>query len=136
MKEKIIRINAWFTVIFFALMSIVSLLMIFIENFDIYKLAIFVLFVGMAITGLSVRNFGLNEFKLYKLSKPLAVFSLVFGILFVIVAPLIFVNFFGVKKSFRAIFTLAIMFIPAVVSSSAILFLNQRKLIKDNTRTV
>jgi cellulose synthase/poly-beta-1,6-N-acetylglucosamine synthase-like glycosyltransferase len=91
---------------------------------------------AMAITGFSARNFGLNEFKLYKLSKPLAVFSLVFGILFVIVAPFIFVNLFGVKESFGAIFALGIMFIPAVVSSSAILFLNQRKLIKDNTRTV
>lgn len=127
MKEKIIRINAWFTVIFFALMSIVSLLMIFMENFDVYKLAIFLLFMGMAITGLCARNFGLNKFKLFQLSKPLAVFSLVFGILFVIVAPLIFVNLFGVNESVGAIFALAIMFIPAVISSSAILFWKRKE---------
>lgn len=125
MKEKFIRVNAWFTLIFFAFMSIVSLLMIFAENFDVYKIAVFLLFVGMTITGLSARNYGLNKFKLYQLSKPLAVFSLVFGILFVIVAPFIFANLFGVKESFGAIFALAIMFIPAVVSSCVILFLKR-----------
>ena len=127
MKEKIIRINAWFTVIFFALMSIVSLLMIFMENFDVYKLVIFLLFIGMAITGLCARNFGLEKFKLYQLSKPLAVFSLVFGILFIIVAPLIFVNLFGIKESVGAIFALAIMFVPAVVSSCAILIWKRKE---------
>ena len=130
MKEKIIRINAWFTVVFFALMSIVSLLMIFLENFDVYKLAIFLLFIGLTITGFSARNFGFNKFKLYQLSKPLAVFSLVFGILFVIGVPLIFVNLFGIIESFGAIFALAIMFIPTVVSSSAILFLKRKKIEK------
>ena len=108
-------------------MSIVSLLMIFMENFDVYKLVIFLLFIGMAITGLCARNFGLEKFKLYQLSKPLAVFSLVFGILFIIVAPLIFVNLFGIKESVGAIFALAIMFVPAVVSSCAILIWKRKE---------
>jgi hypothetical protein len=106
--------------------------MIIIENFDIYKLVIFLLFVGIAITGLTARNFGLNKFKLYQLSKPIAVFSLVFGILFVVVAPIIFVNLFGVKESFGAIFALVIMFIPSVVSSSAILFSKPRRNLIEN----
>ena len=121
MKEKIIRINAWFTTIFFGLMSIIILLIIFIENFDVYKLITFLLFVVLSSAGWCTRKFGLNSFKFYKLSKPLAVLSLAFGILFVIVAPLIFVNHFGFTESFVAIFTLVIMFIPAVLSSIAIL---------------
>lgn len=126
MKEKIIRINAWFTTIFFALMSIIILLIIFIENFDVYKLLTFLLFFALTITGWCARNFGLNRFKFYQFSKPLAILSLLFGILFVIVAPLIFVNHFGVTKSFGAILALVIMFIPATISSIAILISKSR----------
>lgn len=126
MKENIIRINAWFTLIFFALMSVVTLLLILFEKSDGYTLFTLFLFVAMTITGLYARNFGLHQFKINYLAKLLAFFAFVFGILFVIGAPAILVNLFGVKESFGAIFTLAIMFIPPVLSSSALLFTKRK----------
>ncbi|WP_111672739.1 hypothetical protein [Algoriphagus litoralis] len=126
LKDEFIRISAWFTFIFFALISITSLFIIYLENFDFIKLSVFLLSVLISITGFFARKIGLDQFRLYKLAKPFAVFSLVFGILFSIVAPLFFVVVFGVMASFEAILALVIMFIPAVVSSSAILFLKRK----------
>ncbi len=121
MKGKIVRICAWFTMIFFSLTSLMSLVMIFTENSILVSLITFIIILGMAVTGLYARKYGLPDFRLYRFAKPLAVFSLLMGIFFVILTPIIFAGKFGLNNSFKAIITLLIMFLPVVISSVALL---------------
>lgn len=130
MINTIIRINSWFSTFFYTLMSFLCLLMIFAEDFDGYKLVTCLLFLTLAITGFVTRNFGLTTFKFFKYLKHLAILCLVFAILFVIVAPLLLINHFGIDDSFGAILILIVMFIPAIVSSLAILFYKPKENIK------
>ena len=127
MKEKIVRVCAWFTIIFFSLTSLVSFLMIFTEKSKIAIIGTFLILLGMSITGFYTRKFGLPSFKLYRFSKPLAIFTLIIGTLFVILAPIIFTKVSGFRSSFKAIITLLIMFLPVVVTSVAILASNSTK---------
>lgn len=121
MKNKIVRVCAWFTMIFFSLTSVVLLIMIFTENSKQIPIITFLIIIGMAITGLNTRNYGLSGFKLNRFSKPLALFSLLAGILFAILAPIIFTSSFGLNESFNAIITLLIMFLPVIISSIALI---------------
>ena len=122
MKEKFVRLNAWFTTIFFSIMSICCLFIVFEKKFEIWAVFTMLIFVAIAFSGFSARNFGSRKFRRYPLSKHIAILSLMFGILFVVIAPLIFTNLFGLRDSFKAIVALVIMFIPTVITSLAILF--------------
>ena len=126
-QEKIIRINGWITFIFFGLLSIVTLLIMIKESFNIYQLITFFLFIVMTFSGSHARKFGLQKFKLYKYSRVLALISLLAGIFFTVIVPFYLINLIGFQDSFSAISCSLIMFLPVLISSSAILFQKQTR---------
>ena len=105
-----------------------SLGIIFTEDSKLASITAFLIILGMAITGIYARKYGLPSFKLYRFSKPLAIFSLFFGSLFIVLVPTIFARLYGLNGSFKAIITLLIMFIPVVIASIAILVSKSEKL--------
>lgn len=127
MKNIIIRVTAWFSTFFYALMSLACLLIIFEENFDIYILIMCLLFLVMAVTGFFTRNFGLAKLKSYTFLKPLTNLSLIFTLFFVVAAPLIFIINFGDIDSVVASVALLVLFFPGLLTSSAILFSNEKQ---------
>jgi hypothetical protein len=126
MLATIIRICAWFTMIIFSLTSIAGLIMVFNEKVTIPAILTFIVCSVMSITGWYARKFGLSGFKVDKLSKLLAVISLIFGIIFIVFVPLLFGSISGLEDSFVAIRNLFILFLPVVFSAFAILLSNSR----------
>ncbi|GAA4310939.1 hypothetical protein [Nibribacter koreensis] len=121
MKGKIVRACAWFALIIFSLTSLAGLLMMFTEGISwAGTIAIGMCFL-MAVTGGHARKYGLPEFKAQEFSKLSAVVSLVFGVLFIIFMPLLFMAGAGFEDSFVAIRNLLILFLPVVISAIAIL---------------
>ena len=128
MKEKIIRINASFSVVFYLMMSFIAMLSYFIEDFEYYKLVTSVIFLIMSITGLLARNYGSVGFNVTKFSLVTAVFSLFFGFLFVLIFPYILYNVNEDKTdTLKAVITLVILFLPAVLSSLIIILYKSKK---------
>ncbi len=121
MREKIVRINGWFSAILFGLTSILGLILTFAEGFEVYKFITFSAFSSMAITGWYARKYRLDGFKINKASKLIALTSLLMVVFFIAIMPIMLVTLFGVNKSLGAIYTLELLFIPAGVSSIAIL---------------
>ena len=122
MKEKIIRICAWFTMILFSLCSIVGLVLIFSENFDPAAFGTFFMCSGLSITGWHGRKIGLPTFTLNRYSRPLAIFSLIVGATWILIVPWIFVSFFGIEDTYGAIINLEITFIPVLIASIGVIF--------------
>ncbi|MBU3822492.1 hypothetical protein KO566_10495 [Flavobacteriaceae bacterium XHP0103] len=122
MKIILVKISAWFSSIFYLIMSLVSLLIMFSERIKYSMVIVFSMFLLMSLTGWKARRFGLENFNVNKYSKILAVLTLIFGIFFLVFAPIMFVSQFDFKNSYTAIITLLIIFLPAVISAIAILF--------------
>lgn len=121
MKDTIVRVCAWFTLIVFALTSVVGLGMIFTEKFNASVLLVPLLCLLMSATGWYATKSGLSGFKTNIFSKTVAMVSLIFGILVVILVPILFANSFGLNDSWLAIRNLLILFLPVVISAIAIL---------------
>jgi len=121
MKGKIIRACAWFTLIMFGLTSIGGIGLIFTEKFSVPVFLTPLLCLLMSATGWYARKFGLSGFRIHILSKGIAAVSLIVGIAFLILVPIIFANYFGFDDSWLAIRNLLILFFPVVISAIAIL---------------
>lgn len=121
MKEKIVRIFGWISVVFYSIMALVTSLILIYENLDIYAIFSLSIFVGMAFTGWKTRNFGLINFKPTRLKKIVAIFSLICGCFFAIFSPYIFASSYGLRDSYEPIIVLIIIFLPSVITSIAIL---------------
>lgn len=131
MREKIIRINAWFSLIFFAILSVFSILILTIEEFHISQLVALILFLVMTITGFTARNIGLKEFIMYKYSVLFAILSFLGAVFFVIVVPHLLIYLIGFPNSFSAIISSIIMFLPIFISSVSILLFKMKWNIKN-----
>lgn len=107
--------------IIFALTSIVGIVLMFTEKFNVSVLVALLMCLLMSATGWYARKFGLSGFKIHSISKAIAIVSLILGILLVILFPILFANLFGVKESWLAIRNMLILFLPVVISSIAIL---------------
>ncbi len=123
MREKIVRINAWLSLIFFALMSVITILILFTEEFNIFQIVTLLLFLVMTVTGFYARKIGLEEFILYKYSVLFAIISFCGAILFVVAVPFFLIYLFGFPYSVTAIITSIIIFLPILISSVSILIL-------------
>jgi len=121
MKGAIVRVCAWFTLIIFALTSIVGIGMIFTEKFNVSVLPAPLLCLLMSATGWYARKFGRLGFRTHVFSKTIAVVSLILGILLLTLFPILFANSFGFSDSWLAIRNLLILFLPVVISAIAIL---------------
>ncbi|WP_299782773.1 hypothetical protein [uncultured Formosa sp.] len=122
MKLILVRISAWFASIFYLIMSIVSLVIMLSEKIEYGIIITFFMFILMSATGWNARKFGSTDFKVKKYSKILGILTLIFGIFFLVFTPIIFASQFGFGKSYVAILTLFILFLPAIISAIAILF--------------
>ncbi|WP_406684368.1 hypothetical protein N1F78_01155 [Seonamhaeicola sp. MEBiC1930] len=122
MNLILVRISAWFASIFYLIMSIVSLVIMLSEKIDYGITITFLMFILMSVTGWNARKFGSTDFKVKKYSKILGILTLIFGIFFLVFTPIIFASQFGFGKSYVAILTLFILFLPAIISAIAILF--------------
>jgi hypothetical protein len=121
MKGKIVRVCAWFTLIVFALTSIVGIGMIFTQKFNVSVIFAPFLCLLISATGWYARKFGLSGFQTHVFPKTVAVMSLIFGILLMTLVPVLFANSFGLSESWLAIRNLLILFLPVVISAIAIL---------------
>jgi len=121
MKAKVVRVCAWFTIIFYSLTSIAGLILTFTGDFNLAELVAFLMCLLMSATGWYARKFRLPGFKIYRFSKPVAVVSLIFGIALLTLFPILFASLFGFEDSLSAIINLLIMFFPVVISAIAIL---------------
>jgi len=122
MKSILVKISAWFSVIFYLIMSFVSLVIMFTEKIEYGIIITLFMFLLLSFTGWNARKFGSTNFIVKKYSKILAILTLIFGIFFLVFTPIIFASQFGFGNSFVAIFTLFILFSPAIISAIAILF--------------
>jgi hypothetical protein len=130
MKIIIVKISAWFSSIFYLIMSLVSLVIMLTEKIE-YSMAItFFMFLLMSSTGWNARKFGSANFNAKKYSKILSILTLIFGMFFLVFTPIIFASQFGFNNSYVAILTLFIFFSPAIISAIAILFGRTKKSIK------
>jgi hypothetical protein len=94
----------------------------FTEKIEYGIIITFFMFILMSATGWNARRFGLVNFKTNRYSKILAVFTLIFGIFFLVLIPIVFASQYKFNNSYVAIFTLFILFSPAVISAIVLLF--------------
>jgi hypothetical protein len=135
MKEMIVRICAWFTMIIYSLTSVVGLIQIFAKEFTVSGVVAIIMFLVMSVTGWHARKFGRSGFKIYPFSKMTALVSLIMGLAF-IMTPILLASSFGFKDSWLVIRNLLIMFCPVVVSAVAILSSNRRNQPASSTTVV
>jgi hypothetical protein len=126
MKGMIVRICAWFTMIIYSLTSVVGLIPILVKEFTVAGMLAVIMFLVMSVTGWHARNFGLPRFRTYPFSIMTALVSLIMGLAFIILAPILLASFFGFEDSWLAIRNLVILFFPVVVSAVAILSSSRR----------
>ena len=127
MKEIIVRISAWFTLIIFSITSLVSLTLFFSEKINIGIVISSLMCILFSLNGWNARKYGLASFKIYRFSKPVAILSLIFGIIFIVFVPILFSSFSDSNSTFLAIRNLVILFSPVVISSIAILGAKPKK---------
>lgn len=108
--------------IFFSLTSLGTLLILFTEKIDWAMIVTFLMLSSMAITGWYARKFGLSGFKTHGFSMLSAIVSLIFGIIFIVLIPVLTSKLFGFNDSYEAIRNLIILITPVVISAIAILF--------------
>ena len=82
MQLTIVKISAWFSVIFYLIVAFVSLIILFTEKIEYSIIATFFVFALMSATGWNARKFGPANFKINKYSKTLAALTLIFGMFF------------------------------------------------------
>ena len=121
MKEIIITISAWFSIIFYTLMSLVALIVLLTEEFNYAVIATIFMFLSMSVTGFYARKIGNTNFKTIRISKLFAILTLIFGIFFVVLVPVLFSTLFNINESYLIIIVLFILYGPAVITSLAIL---------------
>jgi len=131
MRKKIVRINAWFSFVFFALMSVVTILILFTEEFNIFQIVTLLLFLVMSVTGFYARKIGLKDFIKYKYSIVFAIISLCGAVFFVVAVPFFLIYLFGFPNSVTAIITSMIIFLPIFIASTSILLLKLNTRVKN-----
>ncbi len=126
-----IRICAWFTTVIFGLMTFIGIGLMSYEGYNSISLLTVVLCLITALTGWNARRAGLVNYEPVRFSKVFAIVTLLGGIFFTIVFPLIIVTFFeGEDNTFLAIRNIWILFVPTCVSALAILFQHKFKIVK------
>ena len=116
-----IRICAWISLIFYTILSLVTFAILFLEELNISAIVSLTMFAAMAYTGWSAKKIKSLHFKRTKFAMVTAIISLLFGVLFITLAPFVFAKSYGIGDSYESIIVLLIMFIPAVVSSIALI---------------
>jgi hypothetical protein len=119
---KFIRICSWITLILGSLTAAVGVIMLISKPDKVSMVISSLFFLSMAITGWNSRKFGHEHHSVSYLAKVSALVSLVFGLVLIILLPVLFSNLFGFEDSFVAIRNILILFTPMVVSAIAILF--------------
>lgn len=127
MKGIIVRVCAWFTLAIFSLMTFGAFIMLFTEPFSAGILITLILCLLASSVGWSALKFQLPGYKIYPFSKPVAMISVIFGIVFIILVPFLFASSFGLKDSWVAIINLLLIFSPVVISATAILISKTKK---------
>ncbi len=127
MKEALIKICAWFSLIIFTPASVVGLFMINSAETLWTSILITLIFALFALTGWHGKKFGSDDFQISKGKKIIAALSLAFGLTMVVGFPLLIVQFSGTENSISAIRNLVILFLPTIILSIAILFIKQEK---------
>ena len=128
MKSLFVKICAWFSVIFYLIMSFASLIILLTESIEPGMFIVLFIFVLMSMTGWKARKFGSESFYRDKYSTILAILTLLLGIFFLVFAPIMFVSLFDFKDTYSAIITLLIFFSPAVICAIAVLFGHKKTL--------
>jgi hypothetical protein len=84
------------------------------------------MFLSMSVTGFYARKIGNTDFRTTRLSNLFAILTLIFGLLFVVLVPILFATLFNLNESSLMIIGLFILYCPAVISAAAILFAKSR----------
>lgn len=116
-----IRICAWFSLVFYTIMSFVTFTIMLLEELNISAIVTLTIFGIMAYTGWNAIKYKSINFKLTKFIKITAIVSLLFGVLFITLAPFVFAKSYGIGDSYESIIVLLVMFTPDIVSSIALL---------------
>jgi hypothetical protein len=112
-------------------MSVVTILIIFTEEFNIFQIVTLLLFLVITVTGFCTRKIGLKEFIPYKYSVLFAIISFFGALFFVVVVPFYFIYLFGFPNSVTSIICSTIMFLPIFISSVTILLFKMKWSIKN-----
>lgn len=121
MIEALVRICGWISAIFYLIMSVVAVAILFFNDLDLSAMVTLLIFAVMSFTGWNVIKFKSTHYKRTLLVKFSAILSLIFGIFFIFLSPLMFASVYGIGDSYESIIVLLLMFTPSVVSSIAIL---------------
>lgn len=121
MKEIIITIAAWFSIIFYPIMSLVAIIILLTEEFNYAVVVTIFMFLSMSVTGFYARKIGNIDFKTVRIAKLFAILTLIFGIFFVVLVPIVFSTIFNINESYLIIIGLFILYGPAVITSLAFL---------------
>jgi cytochrome b subunit of formate dehydrogenase len=134
MKDALVRICAWFTMILFFLVSLTGLAMLFAKDFEMITLIVLPLCMITSLTGWHARKFGLPAFKTNFLTKSVAIISLIFGGLAISLMPMLLAITKSFHGSWPAIRNSLIMFFPVVISALAILFSRSKSALQGNNQ--
>lgn len=126
MKSILITIAAWFSLIFYPIMSLVTLIVLLTEEFNYAVIVAIFMFLSMSVTGFYARKIGNTDFRTTRLSNLFAILTLIFGLLFVVLVPILFATLFNLNESYLMIIGLFILYCPAIISASALLFAKSR----------
>ncbi len=116
-----IRICAWISLVFYTIMSFVTFTILLLEELNISAIVTLTIFVIMAYTGWNAIKYQSINFKRTKFIRITAIISLLFGVMFITLAPFVFAKSYGIGDSYESILALLVMFIPDIVSSIALI---------------
>jgi hypothetical protein len=121
MKEIIVRICSWYSLIIYSITSLISLLTLLIEKIDVGIIFVFLMCFSLSFTGWNARKYGLPNYRINRYSKLTAIVSLIFGIISIVIIPILLTSLPDSNDNYLVTLILAILFSPIVISSIAIL---------------
>lgn len=129
MKEIFVRICGWYTFVLFLILSLVLLVVVFVDGLDIDIAIIicFMMFISLSLTGWNAKKYGLKNYSLNRFMKLIAVLPLILLIVFIFFIPIWVMNSAGLDIPDKAIWLLILMFLPGMISSIAILITRGKK---------
>ena len=102
-------------------MSLVAIIILLTEEFNYAVVVTIFMFLSMSVTGFYARKIGNIDFKTVRIAKLFAILTLIFGIFFVVLVPIVFSTIFNINESYLIIIGLFILYGPAVITSLAFL---------------
>lgn len=129
MKEIFVRICGWYTFVLFLILSLVLLVVVFVEglDIDIAMVICFMMFISLSLTGWNVKRYGLKNYSLSRFMKLIAVLPLILVIVFVFFIPIWVMNSASLDIPDKVIWLLIFTFLPGIISSIAILITKSKK---------